>query len=104
MPARRRALREGTTADSQEPVEGARTEDQVGRQWPAPLRSMRHRDFRRFWFGLIVSVVGTWMQMAAQAWLVYELTDSPLALGLVGACGTCPVFIGRRRGELRHHR
>ncbi|HUU54565.1 MAG TPA: MFS transporter, partial [Armatimonadota bacterium] len=65
----------------------------MGRQWPAPLRSMRHRDFRRFWFGLIVSVVGTWMQMAAQAWLVYELTDSPLALGLVGACGTAPMLL-----------
>jgi len=54
---------------------------------------MRHRDFRRFWFGLIVSVVGTWMQMAAQAWLVYELTDSSLALGLVGACGTAPMLL-----------
>jgi len=43
--------------------------------------------------GLIVSVMGTWMQMAAQAWLVYELTDSPLALGIVGACGTLPVLL-----------
>ncbi len=54
---------------------------------------MRHRDFRRFWLGLVISVVGTWMQMAAQAWLVYELTNSPLALGLVGACGTVPMLL-----------
>ncbi len=62
-------------------------------RWPTALRSLRYRDFRLFWTGLIVSVMGTWMQMAAQAWLVYELTDSPLALGIVGACGTLPVLL-----------
>ena len=80
-------LPEGRETDSSQ-IRSARP----AREWPAPLRSLRHRDFRRFWFGLIISVMGTWMQMAAQAWLVYDLTDSPLALGVVGACGTLPML------------
>jgi len=67
--------------------------EQNQRKWPAALRSLRHRDFRRFWIGLIVSVVGTWMQMAAQSWLVYQLTDSPLWLGIVAASGTAPMLL-----------
>jgi len=63
------------------------------RQWPVALRSLRHRDFRRFWFGLIISVTGTWMQNAAQGWLVYQLTKSPLYLGIVGACGSLPILL-----------
>lgn len=43
--------------------------------------------------GLIISVTGRWMQQAAQAWLVYDLTDSALALGLVGACSTLPILV-----------
>ncbi len=61
--------------------------------WPAALRALRHRDFRLFWVGLIVSVIGTWMQNAAQAWLVYDLTHSSLSLGIVGACGTLPLLL-----------
>lgn len=62
-------------------------------RWPTGLRSLRHRDFRWFWVGLLISVVGTWMQNAAQGWLVYELTGSPLYLGIVGACGTVPILL-----------
>ena len=62
-------------------------------RWPMALRSLRHRDFRVFWTGLIVSVMGTWMQMAAQGWLVLDLTDSPLSLGIVGACGAFPMLL-----------
>jgi MFS family permease len=43
--------------------------------------------------GLVVSVMGTWMQMTAQGWLVYDLKQSPLYLGLVGVCGTLPVLL-----------
>lgn len=64
----------------------------VGRRWPTALRAFRYRDFRLFWGGLLISVIGTWMQNAAQAWLVYELTGSSLSLGLVGACGTLPLL------------
>jgi len=62
-------------------------------RWPMGLRSLRHRDFRRFWIGLVISVTGTWMQTAAQGWLVYDLTKSPLYLGIVGACGSLPILL-----------
>ena len=62
-------------------------------RWPMALRSLRHRDYRRFWIGLVISVTGTWMQNAAQGWLVYQLTKSPLYLGLVGACGALPILL-----------
>jgi MFS family permease len=60
---------------------------------PAGLRAFRHRDFRLFWFGQLVSLVGTWMQSVAQAWLVLELTNSPLRLGLVGALQFTPMLV-----------
>ena len=41
------------------------------------LGAFRHRDFRLFWFGQLVSLIGTWMQSVGQAWLVLELTHSP---------------------------
>ena len=56
-----------------------------GREWrlPTALRALRHRNFRLYWFGQLVSLTGTWMQSTAQQWLVYRLTGSPLALGAV---------------------
>ena len=62
-------------------------------QWPVALRSLRHRDFRRFWIGMLISVIGTWMQITAQGWLVYDLTKSALYLGIVGACGSLPMLL-----------
>jgi len=47
------------------------------------FRSLRHRAFQIFWVGQGISVGGTWMQTTAQSWLVYRLTGSPLALGLL---------------------
>lgn len=41
------------------------------------FRALRHRNFRLFWSGQIISQVGTSMQFMAQSWLVYDLTDSP---------------------------
>ena len=60
---------------------------------PAALRSFRHRNFRLFAAGQLVSLSGTWMQNVAQAWLVYRLTGSPVLLGLVGFAGQIPVFL-----------
>jgi MFS family permease len=57
------------------------------------VRALRHRDFRIFWGGLVVSVIGSWMQNLAQAWLVYKLTGSSLWLGVVGACGSLPLLL-----------
>jgi predicted MFS family arabinose efflux permease len=47
------------------------------------FRALRHRNFQLFWVGQGISVGGTWMQTTAQSWLVYRLTNSPLALGLL---------------------
>jgi MFS family permease len=60
---------------------------------PAALRAFRHRDFRLFWAAQLVSLVGTWMQSVAQAWLVLELTSSPLRLGLIGALQFAPILV-----------
>lgn len=55
------------------------------------FRALRHRNFRLYWSGQIVSLIGTWMQIVAQGWLVYRLTDSPFMLGLVNIVGLLPV-------------
>jgi len=59
---------------------------------PGPLRAFAHRDFRLFWSGQLVSLIGTWMQSVAQSWLVLELTNSPFLLGLVGTLQFAPVL------------
>ena len=67
---------------------------------PVALRALAHRNFRLFVAGQLTSLVGTWMQMVAQGWLVYRLTGSSLQLGLVGFASQIPVFLlvaGRRR-------
>jgi len=58
-----------------------------------PFRSLRHRNFRLFWTGQLISVVGTWMQSVAQGWLMHRLTSSPLMLGLLGFCQFVPVTL-----------
>jgi len=55
--------------------------------------SFRHRDFRLFWGGQFVSLIGTWMQSVGQSWLVLELTGSPLQLGLVNALQFAPILL-----------
>jgi predicted MFS family arabinose efflux permease len=60
---------------------------------PAALRALRHRDFRLFLSGQLVSLVGTWMQSVAQAWLVLELTHSPFRLGLVSSLQFAPMLV-----------
>jgi MFS family permease len=57
------------------------------------LRSLRHRNFQLFFAGQLISLVGTWMQIIAQSWLVYRLTGSSLLLGSVGFASQIPVFI-----------
>lgn len=57
------------------------------------FRSLRHRNFRLFWTGQLVSVTGTWMQSVAQGWLMHRLTSSPLMLGLLGFCQFLPVTL-----------
>lgn len=56
------------------------------------LGALRHRNFRLFFLGQSVSLVGTWMQQVALIWLVYRLSDSAFLLGLVGFCSQIPSF------------
>lgn len=53
----------------------------------------KHRNFRIFWGGQTVSLIGTWMQSVAQGWLALELTNDPLMVGLVSAAGSFPVLL-----------
>jgi len=55
-------------------------------------RALRHRNFRLFFTGQSISLIGSWMTNVATAWLVYRLTGSALLLGTVGFCGQIPVF------------
>lgn len=57
------------------------------------LRALRHRNYRLFFFGQGISLVGTWMTRVATSWLVYRMTDSALLLGLVGFAGQLPTFL-----------
>ncbi len=57
------------------------------------FRSLRNPNYRLYWIGQVISMLGTWMQTIGQAWLVLRLTDSPLALGVVTACQMFPVLI-----------
>jgi len=65
---------------------------QVTSEIKSLFRSLRHRNFRFFWSGQLVSLIGTWMQTVAQAWLVLELTHSSLKLGIVSALQFLPML------------
>lgn len=65
----------------------------VGLRPPQTFLALRHRNFRLYWVGGLVSLIGTWMQIVAQGWLVYKLTGSSALLGLVTFVGSMPTFI-----------
>ena len=60
---------------------------------PDALRSLRHRNYRLFFAGQLVSLPGTWMQSVAQAGLAYSLTRSGAGLGIVGFAGQIPALL-----------
>lgn len=57
------------------------------------FRSFRYRNYRLFFGGQSLSLIGTWIQRIAMPWLVYDLTDSAFLLGLVGFAGQIPTFL-----------
>lgn len=65
------------------------------RQWRVPdtFSSLRHRNFQLYVGGQLISNIGTWMQIIAQGWLVYELSHSELALGIVGFASAIPALL-----------
>ena len=61
----------------------------AGHAW----RALRHRNFKLYFAGQGISIIGTWMTRMATTWLVYRLTHSPLLLGVVGFAGLIPTFV-----------
>jgi MFS family permease len=57
------------------------------------LRALKYRNYRLYFFGQGVSLIGTWIQQVAMGWLVYSLTNSAFLLGFVGFVGTIPTFL-----------
>ncbi len=58
---------------------------------PSTFRALRHRNYRLFFFGQMISLIGTWMQTIAQQWLVYRLTGSATMLGMVNLVAVLPL-------------
>jgi len=66
----------------------------VGRAvWRETFAALKHRNFRLFFVGQFVSLIGTWVQITAQGWLVYQLTGSKILLGTVAAVGMLPLLL-----------
>jgi MFS family permease len=57
------------------------------------LRALDHRNYRLFFIGQSISLIGTWMTQIATSWLIYRLTNSALVLGVVGFVGQIPSFL-----------
>jgi MFS family permease len=81
----------GTSAESQDAKSGRQTTSRS--KLSLALRAFKHRNYRLFFSGQMISLTGTWMQSVAQSWLVYKLTGSAAMLGLVGFSGQIPVFL-----------
>jgi MFS family permease len=66
-----------------------------GKEWslPAALGALHHRNYRLYWAGQLISLIGTWMQSTAQQWLVYRITGSPAMLGVVTFLNSLPALL-----------
>src|SRR6266487_4349820 len=62
-----------------------------GITWRHTFRALRHRNYRLFFWGQLVSLIGTWMQQTAMSWYVYQITNSKLLLGVVLGGGRAPI-------------
>ncbi len=74
------------------PSDTAHARPRVPARWPATFAALRYPNFRLWFIGQGISMMGTWMQWVAQGWLVYELTGSELALGTVAFFGNLPTL------------
>src|SRR6202041_734649 len=77
------------SAESNSTVTVPEAEVGLSRAW----RALRHRNFRLFFGGQSISLIGTWMTRLATSWLVYRLTGSAFLLGIVGFSGQIPTFL-----------
>lgn len=81
------------TARVPEELSGRQRRLPVGKvTWRDTFRALRHRNYRLFFYGQLVSLIGTWMQQTAMSWLVYQITGSKLLLGVVAAVGSAPMM------------
>src|SRR5437867_12520192 len=75
--------------------------------WRHTFRALRHRNYRLFFWGQLVSLIGTWMQQTALSWSVYQITTSELLLGIVAAIASGRMMLPTSCGGLladRHPR
>jgi MFS family permease len=75
------------------PVESSEVGKNPLQRFSHAWRALRHRNFKLFFVGQSISLIGTWMTRVATSWLVYRLTGSALLLGLVGFAGQIPTFL-----------
>jgi MFS family permease len=64
-----------------------------GVSWRHTFRALRYRNYRLFFWGQLVSLIGTWMQQTAMSWFVYDITNSKFLLGAVAAVGSAPMML-----------
>jgi hypothetical protein len=64
-----------------------------GVSFRSTFAALKHRNYRLFFMGQLVSLIGSWMQNTAQGWLVYQLTGSKILLGTVAAAGSLPMLL-----------
>jgi MFS family permease len=64
----------------------------IGRRRLQTFSALRHRNFRLYWFGMLVAIIGYQIQMLAVGWLVYQLTNSPAMLGAVSLTQAIPTI------------
>src|SRR5213596_2736936 len=82
------------TARVPEDISGRQQRVPVGGvTWRHTFRALRHRNYRLFFWGQLVSLIGTWMQQTAMSWFVYEITNSKFLLGVVSAVGSAPMML-----------
>src|SRR5947208_1945362 len=82
------------TARIPEDISGRQRRMPVGGiTWRHTFRALRHRKYRLFFWGQLVSLIGTWMQQTAMSWFVYQITNSKFLLGLVAAVGSAPMVL-----------
>ena len=67
--------------------------NEVKNKFNNPFIALKHNNFRYYWIGMCISLIGTWMQNIAQPWLAYTLTNSPFLLSLIGIAQFTPMLI-----------
>lgn len=82
------------TARIPEDISGRQRRLPVGHvSWRTTFRALRHRNYRLFFYGQLVSLMGTWMEQTAMSWFIYQTTNSKFLLGAVVAVSALPMML-----------